>query len=66
MKAVQSEYNSKRIMAAIVTQEELKETLDNWFMHVASFDPRISKTWLSLLSHAHKKLLLGIISKRGS
>jgi hypothetical protein len=57
MKTLTSEYNSKRIMAAIITQEELKETLDNWFVHIASFDPKISKTWVGLRSHAIKRLL---------
>jgi type I restriction-modification system DNA methylase subunit len=57
MKKLTSEYNNERIMAATITQEELKETLDNWFVHIASFDPRISKTWMSLRSHAIKRLL---------
>jgi type I restriction-modification system DNA methylase subunit len=57
MKTLTSEYDSERIMAAIITQEELKETLGNWFMHIASFDPKISKTWVSLCSHTIKKLV---------
>lgn len=57
MKRVTSDYNSERMMAAIVTQEELEDTLDNWFVHVASFDPKISKTWVTFSAHAIKKLL---------
>jgi len=57
IKSLTSEYNSERIMAAMVTQEELKETVDNWFMHVASFDPRISKTWVTLIANDNRKLL---------
>jgi hypothetical protein len=57
IREVTSEYDSKRIAATIITQEELKETLDNWFVHIASLDPKISKTWVSLRSHAAKRLL---------
>jgi len=57
MKRVTSDYNSERMMVAIVTQEELEDTLDNWFVHVASFDPKISKTWVTFSAHAIKKLL---------
>jgi type I restriction-modification system DNA methylase subunit len=57
MKMLKSEYNSERMMAAIVTQEELEDTIDNWFVHVASFDPKISKTWVTFSAHAIKKLL---------
>jgi len=52
-----SEYSSKRIMAAVVTQEELQETVDNWFIHIASFDPKISKTWVTLIANHKNKLL---------
>jgi len=57
MKTLTSEFNNERIMATTITQEELKKTLDNWFVHIASFDPRILKTWVSLRSHAIKRLL---------
>jgi len=57
IKSLTSEYNSERIMAAMVTQEELQETVDNWFMHIASFDPRISKTWVTLIANDNRKLL---------
>ena len=57
IKTVTSDYNSDRMMATIVTQEELEYTLDNWFVHVASFDPKISKTWVTFSAHAIKRLL---------
>jgi hypothetical protein len=57
IKALVSDYDSDRIKATIVTQKELKETVDNWFVHVASFDPRVAKQWVSIRSHATQKLL---------
>jgi hypothetical protein len=57
MKKLTTEYNSKRITAAIVTQDELKDSVDNWFVHIASFDPKISKAWVAFRSHSLKKLL---------
>jgi len=58
IRAVSSEYDSERLKAATVTQEELRETIDNWFVHIASFDPRVAKQWLDIRSHATGKLLL--------
>lgn len=57
IKALTSEHDSKRIKAVIITQEELKDTIDNWFVHIASFDPEVSRTWVTLRSHATKRLL---------
>jgi len=58
MKKLKSEYDSEQMMAAIITQEELRETTDDWFVHIASSDPKISKTWVSLRSHSINRLLL--------
>lgn len=57
IKAISAGYESGRMMATVVTQEELKETVDNWFVFIASFDPQVSKTWTTLRSHAIKRLL---------
>ena len=57
MKMLRSEYNSERMMVAIITQEGLRETLDDWFVHIASFDPKISKTWVSLRFRSINRLL---------
>ena len=57
IKAVTSEYNSGRIRASILTQKELEDTVDNWFIHIASFDPAIAKKWVDIRARAAKRLL---------
>ena len=57
IKALTSEHDSERIKAIIVTQKELEDTVDNWFVHIASFDPRVSKTWVTLRSQVVKRSL---------
>lgn len=57
IRAVSSEYDSERLKAATVTQEELRETIDNWFVHIASFDPKVAKQWLDFQIHATGRIL---------
>jgi type I restriction-modification system DNA methylase subunit len=57
IKGITSEYDSERIRATVLDQKELEETIDNWFIHIASFDPRIAKRWVIIRSQAAKGLL---------
>jgi methylase of polypeptide subunit release factors len=57
MKTLTSEHDSERMIATVITQGELGETLGNWFVHIASYDPRISKAWIAFCSHAMNRLL---------
>jgi len=57
IKGITSEYDSETLRATVLTQKELEDTVDNWFIHIASFDPKIAKQWVEMRSHAAKRLL---------
>jgi tRNA1(Val) A37 N6-methylase TrmN6 len=57
IKAIEADHDSARMRAAVVTHRELEETVDNWFIHIAAFDPGMAKQWLNVCSHAGSKLL---------
>jgi len=57
IRSVISDYDSERIKATILTRKELKDTIDNWFFHIASFDLGIAKIWGRIHSLDVKRLL---------
>jgi len=56
IRTASSDYESERLKAATVTQIELRKTVNNWFIHIASFDPKVARQWLDIQSRATGKL----------
>lgn len=54
MKDIKSDYESERIKARVLTSDELKGTIKNWFIHIAPFDLSIAKRWTDIFSRSER------------
>jgi SAM-dependent methyltransferase len=52
MKDITSDYESERIRALVLTQEDLANSINNWFIHIAPFDLGIARRWSKIISHS--------------
>jgi len=50
-------YEGEIVSTLRVSQQELRRNLDNWFVYVSTYDPRVGKNWQVILKDHQKKLI---------
>lgn len=55
---LEKDYDDERIRTVMVTQKQLCDTVDDWFIHIAPHDLEITKTWGDIQEHAETRLVV--------